>query len=69
MSSMWQLGGLTWKELAKRVWSEIQKDDVFGRSARDPSWPQSTASKELDEFKETVRRIIPRPYAWCCGSR
>ena len=34
MSSMWQLGGLTWKELAKRVWSEIQKDDVFGRSAQ-----------------------------------
>src|SRR6266550_55780 len=34
MSSMWQLGGLTWKVLAKRVWSEIQKDDVFGRSAQ-----------------------------------
>ena len=33
-SSMWQLGGLTWRELAKRVWSEIQEDDVFGRAAQ-----------------------------------
>ncbi|HEX3560658.1 MAG TPA: YihY/virulence factor BrkB family protein, partial [Pyrinomonadaceae bacterium] len=34
MASLWGLGGLTWKDLGKRVWSEIQKDDVFGRSAQ-----------------------------------
>ncbi|MEJ7654985.1 MAG: hypothetical protein WKH64_17440, partial [Chloroflexia bacterium] len=28
------LGGLSWKELAKRVWSETQDDDVLGRSAQ-----------------------------------
>jgi len=33
MSSMWQLGGLTWKELARRIWREILDDDVFGRAA------------------------------------
>lgn len=34
---MWQslsLGGLTWKELARRVWGEVQDDDVFGRAAQ-----------------------------------
>jgi membrane protein len=34
MSSLWQLGGLGWKELAKRVWSEVNEDDIFGRSAQ-----------------------------------
>lgn len=34
MASLWQLGGLGWKELAKRVWSEINEDDIFGRSAQ-----------------------------------
>ena len=34
LGSLWQLGGLGWKELAKRVWSEINEDDVFGRSAQ-----------------------------------
>ncbi|HEY9402539.1 MAG TPA: YihY/virulence factor BrkB family protein [Pyrinomonadaceae bacterium] len=32
--SLWQLGGLSWKELATRVWSEISEDDIFGRSAQ-----------------------------------
>jgi len=32
--SLWQLGGLGWKELAKRVWSEITADDIFGRAAQ-----------------------------------
>jgi membrane protein len=32
--SLWQLGGLNWKELAKRVWSETNDDDVFGRAAQ-----------------------------------
>jgi membrane protein len=31
---MWKLGGLRWKVLARRVWSEVQKDDVFGRAAQ-----------------------------------
>lgn len=34
MTSLWALGGLKWKELGKRVFSEIQKDDVFGRAAQ-----------------------------------
>jgi membrane protein len=28
------LGGLKWKELARRVWSETMEDDVLGRSAQ-----------------------------------
>jgi membrane protein len=34
MASLWGLGGLTWKNLGGRVWSEIQEDDVFGRAAQ-----------------------------------
>lgn len=33
MRSLWRLGGLSWLELAKRVWREIQEDKVFGRAA------------------------------------
>ncbi|MGA9996052.1 MAG: YihY/virulence factor BrkB family protein [Pyrinomonadaceae bacterium] len=32
--SMWGLGGLTWKRLAKRVWNELDEDDVWGRAAQ-----------------------------------
>lgn len=31
---MWKLGGLRWKELGKRVWQQINEDDVFGRAAQ-----------------------------------
>jgi membrane protein len=34
MASLWGLGGLSWKDLGKRVWGEVQGDDVFGRSAQ-----------------------------------
>lgn len=34
MANLWKLRGLTWGELPKRVWNEIQEDDVFGRSAQ-----------------------------------
>lgn len=34
MLRLWQLGGLTWKQLAKRVWREIGDDDVFGQAAK-----------------------------------
>ena len=34
MASLWSIGKLGWGELAKRVWHEIQKDDVFGRAAQ-----------------------------------
>jgi membrane protein len=34
MASLWGLGGLTWKNLGKRVWGEIEEDDVFGRAAQ-----------------------------------
>lgn len=33
MASLWKLGGLGWRELAKRVWAEVQEDRVFGRAA------------------------------------
>lgn len=33
MASLWGFGGLTWKDLGKRVLSEVQEDEVFGRSA------------------------------------
>ncbi|HEU4934051.1 MAG TPA: YihY/virulence factor BrkB family protein [Pyrinomonadaceae bacterium] len=33
MASLWKLGGLGWRDLAKRVWTEIQADNVFGRAA------------------------------------
>jgi membrane protein len=32
--SAWGLGGLTWKELARRVWAEVNEDDVWGRAAQ-----------------------------------
>ena len=28
------LGGLSWAELGKRVWREIEEDEVFGRAAQ-----------------------------------
>lgn len=34
MNSLWTRGGLSWRELGKRVWSEINEDDVWGRSAQ-----------------------------------
>ena len=34
MASLWKLSGIKGKVLAKGVWSEIQKDDVFGRAAQ-----------------------------------
>jgi len=33
MASLWKLGNLSVKQLATRVWNEIQEDDVFGRAA------------------------------------
>ena len=33
MASLWALGNLGWRELAKRVWKEIQEDELFGRAA------------------------------------
>ncbi|CAN5266955.1 YihY/virulence factor BrkB family protein [soil metagenome] len=30
----WKLGGLGWKGLAQKVWSEVQEDDVVGRAAQ-----------------------------------
>ena len=33
-ASMWRLGGLSWGELAKRVWAETNDDDIFGRAAQ-----------------------------------
>jgi len=34
MTGTWSLGGLTFKQLLKRVWSQINEDDVFGRAAQ-----------------------------------
>lgn len=32
--SPWKLGGLSWKELGARVWSEMSDDDIWGRAAQ-----------------------------------
>ena len=32
--SLWKLGGLSRRELARRTWARIFKDDVFGRAAQ-----------------------------------
>ncbi len=32
--SLWKLGGLSWTDLGKRVWSEIGTDEIFGRAAQ-----------------------------------
>jgi len=34
MASLWKLGGLGWVDLGKRVWAEIQEDEIFGRAAQ-----------------------------------
>jgi membrane protein len=34
MESLWKFGGLSWLDLGKRVWSEINEDDVWGRAAQ-----------------------------------
>ncbi len=34
MASSWGFGGLSWTELGKRVWSEMQEDEILGRSAQ-----------------------------------
>jgi membrane protein len=34
VASLWKLGGLSWRSLAKRVWADIGKDDIFGRAAQ-----------------------------------
>lgn len=34
MASLWKLGGLSWRSLAKQVWADINKDDIFGRAAQ-----------------------------------
>jgi len=31
---MWKLKGISWADLSKRVWTEIQRDDVFGDAAK-----------------------------------
>jgi membrane protein len=33
MASLWRLGGMSWREMATRVWHEVQEDKVFGRAA------------------------------------
>ena len=34
MASTWSLQGQTWTAFIKRVWSDIGKDDIFGRAAQ-----------------------------------
>ncbi len=33
-ASLWRLGGLSVAELARRVWAEMEDDDIFGRAAQ-----------------------------------
>ena len=34
MASLWKFGGLSFKALGKRVWAEMNSDEVFGRAAQ-----------------------------------
>ena len=34
MASLWNFAGLSWKELAERVWSELSEDSILGRAAQ-----------------------------------
>ena len=34
MASLWDMGGLTWREIARRVWSELSEDSILGWSAQ-----------------------------------
>lgn len=34
MASVWRLGGLTWREFARRVGAEFTRDNVLGRRSR-----------------------------------
>ncbi|HEX8144152.1 MAG TPA: YihY/virulence factor BrkB family protein [Pyrinomonadaceae bacterium] len=33
IESIWRLGGLTWRELARRIWLEVYESDIFTRAA------------------------------------
>jgi membrane protein len=33
VGSIWHLGGLTWRELLRRTWREMLKDDILGRAS------------------------------------
>lgn len=33
LESVWKLGGLTWRQLGRRVWTDIYEGDLFTRSA------------------------------------
>jgi len=31
---MWKPAGLSWKDLGRRAWKEMQRDDIFGHAAQ-----------------------------------
>jgi membrane protein len=33
IASIWKLGGLTWRELGRRIWLEVYESDIFTRAA------------------------------------
>ena len=33
MTTLWNLGGLTWRQLGKNVWAEMSEDRILGRAA------------------------------------
>jgi membrane protein len=33
IASIWKLGGLTWRELGRRIWLEVYESDIFVRAA------------------------------------
>ena len=34
MATLWNMGGLTWRDLTRRVWSELSEDSILGWSAQ-----------------------------------
>ena len=59
MNSMWKLGGLSWIALAKRVWTEINEDDVWGRAAQLAYIAERTAGFEAVRRGE-IQRVRAR---------
>jgi membrane protein len=34
MATLWNIGGLTWRELGRCIWDELSEDSILGWSAQ-----------------------------------
>ena len=58
MASVWRLGGLTWREFARRVRAEFERDNVLGRAA-EPAYYFALALFPMRSFLCILR--VARP--------